>query len=331
MYLSQICALQGLRALFRSVNSKIILIVSGATLGSVGLLLLGSLSIEALVLIWNLAFVASVIVWERNKRDTALSGGGGPTFSNDENWSRIKREIERIEGRLGKTRDSEKRRALLYQRYMLENELRRLEWSIKESNLNGIYNAGSGNLRKLDPEGTPSRGEAQNGTPGEDSEEIEPWERYTPEGALRQRKRLERQAEERKNLMRIIDSAEAILRSEPVDSIPAALRPVGNDFKAHYNVLKKRRNSQDSLADYWVAWAVISSVLSGVKIDSAIAKYASDGFRPRIVKFIKLVDSLHLRPDPLRREAAEASESEPERIALEEASKIDQGDDEKGK
>lgn len=272
-----------------------------------------------------------MIVWEKHKRETALNGGG-PTFSNDERWSKTKRDIERIDGKLDKTRDSDKRRGLLHQKYLLENELRRLEWAIKESNLNGMYNAGTGSLRKLDPKGMPLRSQNQNGTLDKDSEEIDPGERYTPDGALRERKRLERRAEERKNLQRIIDNAEAILRAEPADSIPAALKPVANDFKAHYNVLKKRRNNQDSLADYWVAWAVISSIMNRIEVDPQIAKYASEQFRPRISKFIKLAVSLHLPPKPLlRSDAVETSggELEREKIALEGTLDLDQGVDRK--
>ncbi|MGI0078522.1 MAG: hypothetical protein ACRECH_02760 [Nitrososphaerales archaeon] len=327
--------LHSLRALFRSVNSKILLIVSGATLASVGLFLLGALSIEALVLFWNLAFVASLIVWERHKRARAQTGG--ITFSNDEKWSRIKRDIERVEGRLGKTRDSEKRRSLLHEKHLLENELRRVEWSIKESNLNGVYNAGTRNLRKLDPKGIPTRNEAHNETSDEDSEEIDLWDRYTPEGALRQRKRLERQAEERKTLQRIIDNAEAILKTEPADSIPTALKSVANDFKAHYNVLKKRKNNQDTLADYWVAWAVISSVMNGVKVDPDIAKYATAGFRPRIVKFIRLVDSISPKSVVLSQASSLEAPirepgAEPGKITLEETpADRDQGDESEGK
>lgn len=277
-----------IRALFHGVNSKILLIVLGAVLGSIALLLCGAFYIEALMLVWNFAFVASVIVWERHKRSLALSGTSF-SFSNDERWSRTKKDLEKIEGRLDKTRDSEKRRTLLYQKHALENELRRVEWSIKESNLNAMFNAGTGSLRKVDSKNYPIRYDGE-GNP-ETPDGIDPLDKYTPEGALRERKRLEKLAEERKNLERIVDGAILILRSEPAESVPEALRSLANEFRANYNILKKQ-NRNRSLTDYWVAWAVISSIMNRVKVDVKISKYASDDFRPRLLRLIKLAEAL---------------------------------------
>ncbi|HKW03849.1 MAG TPA: hypothetical protein VJN71_00995 [Nitrososphaerales archaeon] len=277
-----------IRALFHGVNSKILLIVSGAMLGSFALFLWGAFYIEALMLVWNFAFVASVIVWERHKRSLALSGGS-LSFSNDERWSRTKRDLEKIEGKLDKTRDSEKRRTLLYQKHALENELRRVEWSVKESNLNAMFNAVTGSLRKVDSKKYPIRYDGE-GNP-EIPEGVDPLDKYTPEGALRERKRLEKLAEERKNVDRIVDGAILILKSEPPESVPEALRSLANEFRANYNILKKQ-NRIRFLADYWVAWAIMSSIINRVKIDSRISKYASEDFRPRLLKLIKLAEAL---------------------------------------
>jgi hypothetical protein len=277
-----------IRALFHGVNSKILLIVSGAMLGSLALLLCGAFYIEALMLVWNFAFVASVIVWERHKRSLALSGTS-LSFSNDERWSRTKRDLEKIDGRLDKTRDSEKRRTLLYQKHALENELRRIEWSIKESNLNAMFNAGTGNLRKVDSKNFPIHYDSE-GNPGI-PDGVDPLDKYTPEGALRERKRLEKLAEERKNLDRIVDGAILILKFEPPESVPESLRSLANEFRANYNILKKQ-NRNRSLADYWVAWAILSSIINRVKIDTRISKYASDDLRPRLLKLIKLAEAL---------------------------------------
>ncbi len=284
------------RAIFHSINSKFFLIGIVATLGSLGLLCTGFLSIEALILIWNFAFVASVMIWERYRRSNAINMGA--TFSNDERWSKIKRDLECVDGKLQKTKDSAKIKSLLYQKRSLENELRRVEWSIKETNMNEIYNAGMGNLRKLDSKRM-SLGSDQDssGTSG-GKEDLDPNDKFGPEGALRERRQLERQAEERKNLERIIDNAERVLCSERAESLPVALQSVANDFKAHYNVIKRRKYSSVSLADYWVAWALISSVMNGVDVDLQISKYASKEFRPRIFKFIKSIQSLHLATMP---------------------------------
>ncbi len=282
--------------MFQRVNSKFLLIALVATLASIGLLCAGYLSIEALILIWNCAFVVSVMVWEKHRRENALSMN--ETLSNDERWSKIKRDIERIDGRLSKTKDVTKRKSLLYQKRCLENELRRVEWSIKESNLNGIYNAGFGNLPKLD---SPKMSQSSSRNPlagSEDGDELNSYDKYTPEGALRERKRLEKQAEERRSLERIVDNTEKILASEPIDSIPVALQSVANEFKAHYNVIKKRKNNSSCLADYWVAWALISSIINGLEVDRNISKYASKEFRPKIIKFIKLIYSLKLQTVP---------------------------------
>jgi hypothetical protein len=154
-----------------------------------------------------------------------------------------------------------------------------------------------GNLPKLGTNQADPKTRTDSAEISEDSQDFDPSDKYTPDGALRERKRLERLAEENKNLERIIENAEKILGSEPVDSLSIALQSVVNDFKAHYNVIKKRKNNSETLANYWVAWALISSVINHVDIDPQISKYASKEFRPKIAKLIKMILSLDLSLD----------------------------------
>jgi hypothetical protein len=284
-----------IQGILHSINSKLLLVAAIGVLTSIGLLCVGYLSIEALILIWNLAFVGSVIMWEKNKRDNSV--GSFATFSDDERWSKIKRDLERVEQKLAKTKDAGKKKSLLYQKNWLENELRRVEWSIKEKNMSEIYNLRMGNLPKLGTNQADPKTRTDSAEISEDSQDFDPSDKYTPDGALRERKRLERLAEENKNLERIIENAEKILGSEPVDSLSIALQSVVNDFKAHYNVIKKRKNNSETLANYWVAWALISSVINHVDIDPQISKYASKEFRPKIAKLIKMILSLDLSLD----------------------------------
>ena len=259
------------------------LIASVATLIVLACTALDILSIEVLLLIWNAGLVIAIILWEREKRATALNARTG--FSDDERWVKAKVNLEQVDSRLEKTKDSQKRRHLLKQRQWLQNELRRLEWSIKESNMNSMYNAQAGNLRRT------GKSDFSSGPSGLDKLDT------LPDGtsAVRKRALLEMENKDRTNLQRILDEAEAVIKSEPRESLTTALRPLANDCKAHYNAIKKRKQTSDCLTDYWVAWSIISSIASGLEIDTTALKYASKNFQAKLSKFVKSV-SVSSRP-----------------------------------
>ena len=283
-----------LPAVFHTAKGRVALVLTGSAIATLLLLSHDALTIETLLVIWNVALFIGIMIWEREKREKIANGQ--LSFSDDERWTKIKKKIETLDQKLDKTKDADDKRALVNQKRWLENELRRVEWSIKESNLNGIYNANSGNMKRSD--GRNRMRKSDEPLSSEERADLERRRDYDPEAAALLRKELEREVQERKSLERILDNAEAVVNLEPASSLAVALKPVANDFKAHYNAIKKRRGNSPSLSDYWVAWAVLLSITNDQGVDQGISKYCSKDFRPRMIKFLKVVDSLRLSKDP---------------------------------
>ncbi|MCL4519921.1 MAG: hypothetical protein M1587_12080, partial [Thaumarchaeota archaeon] len=114
--------------IFRSFNAKV------ATLMLFGILALSTLAwihelyIQFILVVWNIAMVLFIIIWEKEKRrrqSLALD------YTKDERWGAAKKELEDIDNRISKIRDSSKKKGLEIRRTFLVNELRRLEWSIR--------------------------------------------------------------------------------------------------------------------------------------------------------------------------------------------------------
>ena len=250
--------------IFRSFNARVGLLFLFGILALSTLSWAHELYIQFILVVWNIAVVLFIIFWEKEK---TRRQAGLPDHTKDERWSKTKREIESIDSKLPKTHDSEKKKDLLARRMYLMNELRRLEWSIKESNINEMYNAQQGGLKKLDPSSQ------QKGPIGGrkllDPEEID-------EEVERSKKK------ELEYLNGFEKSLESILKDEPIDSLPAVLGPLINEIRAHYNMLKQRNPSSGSLTNCWTIWALGSTLVEGGRVNPGLSKYATKQFKPKI-------------------------------------------------
>lgn len=294
MLISEKSVLLPQKGLFKSLNSKLLAIAVLVIAITIALFFFNSLYIQALLVLWNFGAVAALVLWERQKRNDALNSNSN--YSNDERWTKIKMDFEKVENKLAKTKDPAKRKSLVRQKVWLENELRRLEWEIREANMNGMYNAEKGSLRNSRD---PSEKAAKNANdPALSSStkkvgNLDPLDRLGARAAIRKRAELEIENKERQSLLKTLDSAEAVVAIEPASSLPDALQPIANDCKAHYNLIKKRGElNTDVLGDYWVAWSLVLSVQNRLRFDSAMTKYASKDFRSRVSKFMKSVDAI---------------------------------------
>jgi hypothetical protein len=273
--------------LFKSLNSKFLAIAAVEVAIVVTIFFLNELSIITLMILWNFGALGAIVLWERERR--RQSSELGISYSDDERWTKIKMELERTEESLSKVKDSSKRAALIRCKARLENELRRLEWSIRESNMNATYNAGNTKLRNSESE------EESRDSPERSQNDFsfEPSDRFSEKSAIRKRAQLEIENKERRNLESILKSAEAVISSEPAVSLPTALLPITNDCRAHYNLIKKRANPNSTiLADYWVAWSLLMTVQKRLPFESNLEKYSSKEFASVAKKFMKSVDSV---------------------------------------
>lgn len=91
---------------------------------------------------------------------------------------------------------------------------------------------------------------------------------------------------EEENLRRIIENAESILNREPVESLQVALKPILNDLRASYNVIRRRDRHSPSLADYRATWAVVASIAKRLDPEPVMSR-ASKGVRPKLARLIR--------------------------------------------
>src|SRR5579875_2826261 len=124
-------------AFLRTRSGKTSLVAALAAGAGIGTYLFGIFFIQTILLIGYVAGFVAIMFWEREQRKTSQLVPD-VKLTNDEKWSRKKRRLEQIERELGKQQKRE-----------LENELRRIEWSIKESSLAEVYNANLGRLREI--------------------------------------------------------------------------------------------------------------------------------------------------------------------------------------
>ena len=234
---------------------------------TVALFFLGALAIQLLLVVWNISVVLGIIAWEKEKRrNYALSANH---FSQDERWATISKEIEWIENQIQRASD-ERRRVLQAKLLRLKNDLRRIEWKMKEEDLDALYKSQKPSLSELNKFSRDS---------------ILPHDENADEKRMKSEKR------ERKYLDEVLASALEILKDEMDVSLSNALSPISNDLKAHYHEIKKRDSNSASLPDYWVALMIVQSAIARSKFDARVLKYASRQYVSHFSGILKIVDS----------------------------------------
>jgi hypothetical protein len=178
---------------------------------------------------------------------------------------------------LGRIANLARRRVLTGQTSSGIGELRKIEWTVREtarSLLASMQNISKRNMPV-----------SLSSPPSECRTTETPKERALANA--RKRSLDERDKAQRRLLLSVLDNAEAIISVEPNLSLPDALHPIANELKAHYNEIKKRSRDQktpinSTLTDYWVLWATISTLQNGSTLDNRILKYASKDLKERI-------------------------------------------------
>ena len=212
----------------------------------------------------TLALLPALIVHEKHSRNKTSTESD---LSIDEQWSKKKKELNKVRDDIAKVKDPEQKQKLQRNRVFLENELRRIEWKVRESDLTQMYNASKGKLRELPDLRGPSQ---ENDVTG-----AILTKRY------------------RNTLSSIVKDANSILEHEPQASRSEALAPIVSLLRAYYNNVKKssEQSSRAVAVDYFVTWAMLSSVSKGVAIDPKLSKYASPEF---LKNFEKLMEKAKL-------------------------------------
>jgi hypothetical protein len=264
-----------LKAPFLANGKEKYLLVGASAIAACFLLyLFGFLFIQTIMLVGYAASFPVILIYERRKR--SASSKETINFSEDERWSSAKSELEKVEDRIRRCESAEEKKSLTAQKLSLESNLRKLEWQIKESDLTKLYNASKENVRELPGATKPNRPDNYD---GEERDE---------------------QFSDRKFLLKLVKEAESVMRNEPFQSLKDALIPVANDLRAHYNNLRRKNEGENTkntiLSNYWVTWWTLNHLIERIQVDSDIAKYTSDDYRPKFQKFLRTVrylEALH--------------------------------------
>jgi len=263
--------IHNLRLIPRKFKSRVILLGVASAGAVIFFYLMGALAIQSLLVVWNIAIVLGIIIWEKEKLQNYKMNA--TSFSRDEKWAGIEKDIRWTEDQLKDTYSRERRLALQSKLRALRSEKRKLEWKIKEESLNALYNTQNRPLKELD--------------------KLPKYANLPQKATVADRDELREKTEklDRKFLDELLKSAGAILKEEPGPSLGNALGAICNDIKAHYNEIKKRDIYASSLCDYWVAMMIIQSVISGYVPDRKLLKYATKGYSSHFKQILKRAGS----------------------------------------
>lgn len=241
----------------RNLGRRILALVLADSIGVLVLYSLGILVIETLFVLGNVSLMIAIVLWEK---DAAWRGAIlDEELSVDDRWSKTKARIEWIEKRASRNSSVKDAAALQQEKSRLTNELRRLEWSIKESELGSISLASMGKMGVKRVDGA----------------------RNLPiREAVTEKKGM-------KALDRMIREAIDVLRQEPIESFPITLSAIQNTVAASYKQIKRMDQNSGVLVDYWVVWVVISSLVSKQQFDEKFVGYASGQTRVKVNRLIE--------------------------------------------
>jgi hypothetical protein len=260
---------------WQSFNIRIALIAIIAFIAMTSLYWIHELYIEFILLVWNIAIVLGIILWEKEKvrKGQFLKD----SYTQDEKWARAKKEFDDVSTRIRKSDDTKQKKNLETRRRYLANELRRLEWSIREKEANAVFNAQNGGMKKLGPQDPDNN-------------------RNSSRLSLQEAEEKSRAAEGKENeyLEKIIGIIISIVRGEPSTSRSAALQPISNELRAHYFAIKRRDQYAVSLSNCWAVWSIVSSILNSAKPEDTVLKYASKSFKAPVSRLLQETKKLNV-------------------------------------
>lgn len=238
----------------RTSRQKYLAIAVGYIAACVMLYLCGALYIQFMLLFAAFALFGAILV---NEKSNLLGRVPNANPTADESWSKTKKELDKVRDNIDRTKSPEQQRTLQRQRLNLENELRRIEWKVKENDMTRMYNASRGNLREL---------------PDLRKTAVENHTEVDRKYAI--------------ILDKLVNEAKKIIEKEPPASRQQALIPIANLARAQYNTLKKNSNDKENVrGDYFAVWATLSSYIAGVRIDTELSKYSSERFKKKFFAF----------------------------------------------
>jgi hypothetical protein len=230
------------------------LIVGSAAGGALALLFAVHLFyLQFILVVWGAVVVAGFTIHEKRTGEAPqpfLSLGEADQLVS------LQGKLAAIDRKMTKSDDEDERRYLRRAKEAVEQDIRKLRWARRESELEGLSRAsGKEGLRPLRP-------------------------RIGGEDRRRDEKREER------HLIDSLGEAEEVLAVEPPESARARLEMIAADVRAHYNLLRALEHRGKILGDYATAWAALASILKRANLDHELRRHASRKVRGKL-------DALH--------------------------------------
>jgi hypothetical protein len=211
--------------------------------------------LQFIVAVSGVAAIACIVALDRPPEPSVESGPG----SLAEDWARAKTDLERLDARLSKTDDERETQFLRRQRSSLLHELRRLEWRFRERDMESAGALTTGALAPL----------------------------AARPGRLKKRARAK---EESRHLIEALEEAADVLALDPPTSARVSLALIANDIRANHDLLKRTPESA-SLDDYGAAWAVLTSLTTGIDPGGVAYRHASSKVRRILDMLVGLAGS----------------------------------------
>jgi hypothetical protein len=249
-----------------------ILLIVLISLASISILFfLGMVLIQSIMLVGNIALVPGILAWEKFSRRESEKRTKSDSIDSK------KSEIKRIHKEIARTKNPNERNALISRMRTIENELRQLEWTRREKEMDEL------------------------GTPRDKIARVDLFKFLSERRSEGTENPSDSDEEKRKYFSKLLADAREILSAEPRSSIGAALRPITSEFAAIFNSMKKSRAASPSvLSDCWACWAILNSVSNGLKIEPIIRRHVSSKFRKNYDSFIGFIKAKDLvRPQDL--------------------------------
>ena len=248
---------------------RILLIVLVSLVSISVLFFLGMILIQSIMLVGNIALVPGILAWEKYSRRNLEKGSNSDFITNK------KSEIKKIQKKIARSKNPNEISTLNSRLRTMEKELRRLEWTTRENEMEGLSTP-QNKISRVDQFKFLSEPRSPAAESPSDSDE-----------------------EKRKYLSKLLADAREILSMEPKSSLKAALRPITSELVAMFNSMKKSKSASASvLSDCWACWAVLNSVINGVMIEPTIRRQVSIQFRKRYDSFTDFIKSKDLAQPP---------------------------------
>jgi hypothetical protein len=241
-----------------SLRKKLILLLIGNSAAVSLLFVYGWLSLQGLLILWNVSAVVGIVLTERERKKS----NNWSLSTDDKEWVSLKKELDRVLGELGrskKRRESSKSKILERRKTWIENEMRRLEWRMREDQYDKLSQSRFG------------------APPVEEKKDLLAHEEGEAEDFL---------------IATLNGVRELATSEENSESLRQALLPTLSSLRAHYNIIRRRNKDSGILRDIWVVWAVVASVADGITTpEPDLLKYSSDPIKKAVSKLLKELNS----------------------------------------